>query len=230
VGEVSFDCEGEVGEVAVADDPAELAFGFEHAGGRPAQSHLARLNAGWRLADSRGSSFGQVAMGTMANAGEAASPKSAHQAESDTWRTMATVCAVIAPRRSPPVRVPVSSTATHRPAPLARGSGHLRRSAVAHAPESASREARARASSRGHSRANHRTLRVGETRSKYLQMVPELREEMATSLTVNGQNTYPFRTRKPRSGVARAEEIPANRTKPTPGLEPRTPSLRGKDE
>ena len=35
--ELSLGGEGELGEVAVADDPAELAFGFEHAGGRPAQ-------------------------------------------------------------------------------------------------------------------------------------------------------------------------------------------------
>ena len=33
-----FDRDGEFGEVAVADDAAELAFGFEHAGGGPAEA------------------------------------------------------------------------------------------------------------------------------------------------------------------------------------------------
>jgi hypothetical protein len=32
------------------------------------------------------------------------------------------------------------------------------------------------------------------------------------------------------SAVASAEEIPAKREEPTPGLEPGTPSLRGKDK
>src|SRR5215210_6974595 len=34
-----------MGEVLVADDLAELGFGFEHAGGRPAQAHVAVLPA-----------------------------------------------------------------------------------------------------------------------------------------------------------------------------------------
>jgi hypothetical protein len=38
---VATDRDGEPGEFAVADDPAELAFGSEHAGGGPAQRHLA---------------------------------------------------------------------------------------------------------------------------------------------------------------------------------------------
>ena len=42
-GDVAFDGEGELGEVGVADDAAELAFGFEHAGGGPAQRHVAGL-------------------------------------------------------------------------------------------------------------------------------------------------------------------------------------------
>jgi hypothetical protein len=40
-GEVELDRDGELGEVALADDPAELLLGFEHPGGRPAQRHLA---------------------------------------------------------------------------------------------------------------------------------------------------------------------------------------------
>ena len=39
--QVVLDRDRELGEVAVADDPAELLFGFAHAGGGPAQSHLA---------------------------------------------------------------------------------------------------------------------------------------------------------------------------------------------
>src|SRR6266571_6720954 len=39
---VAFDRNDEGGEVAVADDLPKLAFGFEHAGGGPAQRHLAR--------------------------------------------------------------------------------------------------------------------------------------------------------------------------------------------
>jgi len=42
-GEVALDGEGELGEVGVADDAAELAFGFEHSGGGPAQGHVAGL-------------------------------------------------------------------------------------------------------------------------------------------------------------------------------------------
>src|SRR6266536_3814991 len=38
---VAFDRDDEGGEVAVADDLPKLAFGFEHAGGGPAQRHLA---------------------------------------------------------------------------------------------------------------------------------------------------------------------------------------------
>ena len=38
--ELSLGGEGELGEVAVADHPAELAFGFEHPGGRPSERHL----------------------------------------------------------------------------------------------------------------------------------------------------------------------------------------------
>jgi hypothetical protein len=44
-GAVAFDGVGELGEVGVADDLAELAFGFEHAGGRPAQAHVPGLPA-----------------------------------------------------------------------------------------------------------------------------------------------------------------------------------------
>ena len=44
-GVVAFDRDDEGGEVAVADDLPELPFGFEHAGGGPAQRHLARLPA-----------------------------------------------------------------------------------------------------------------------------------------------------------------------------------------
>src|SRR6266853_6852032 len=39
---VAFDRDDEGGEVAVADDLPKLLFGFEHAGGGPAQRHLAR--------------------------------------------------------------------------------------------------------------------------------------------------------------------------------------------
>src|SRR6266567_9147418 len=39
---VAFDRDDESGEVAVADDLPKLPFGFEHAGGGPAQRHLAR--------------------------------------------------------------------------------------------------------------------------------------------------------------------------------------------
>jgi hypothetical protein len=45
VGEVAFDGERELGEVGVADDAAELALGFEHPGGGPAQRHVAVLPA-----------------------------------------------------------------------------------------------------------------------------------------------------------------------------------------
>src|SRR5436190_11369007 len=38
---VAFGCDDEGGEVAVADDLPKLPFGFEHAGGGPAQRHLA---------------------------------------------------------------------------------------------------------------------------------------------------------------------------------------------
>jgi hypothetical protein len=41
VSDVSFDRHGELGEVAVTDDPAEPPLGLEHPGRRPAQSHLA---------------------------------------------------------------------------------------------------------------------------------------------------------------------------------------------
>ena len=41
--EVAFDRYGELGEVSVAGDPAELAFGFEHPGSGPAERHLAGL-------------------------------------------------------------------------------------------------------------------------------------------------------------------------------------------
>src|SRR6266498_3263974 len=43
--EVVLDGERELGEVAVADDLPKLPFGFEHAGGGPAQAHVARLPA-----------------------------------------------------------------------------------------------------------------------------------------------------------------------------------------
>ena len=43
--EVAFDRERELGEVAVADDLSKLTFGFEHAGGGPAQAHVAGLPA-----------------------------------------------------------------------------------------------------------------------------------------------------------------------------------------
>ena len=93
------------------------------------------------------------------------------------------------------------------------------------------REARARASSRGHSRANHRTLRVGEERSKYLQMAPELREEMTASLTGNRFEDAPVsypeaahrRCQRRRSPCKRAESR-------RPELEPGTPSLRASGE
>src|SRR5436190_22211118 len=42
---VAFDGDDEGGEVAVADDLPKLPFGFEHAGGGPAQRHLARRPA-----------------------------------------------------------------------------------------------------------------------------------------------------------------------------------------
>src|SRR5215216_5233103 len=42
---VAFDRDDEGGEVAVADDLAKLPFRFEHAGGGPAQRHLARRPA-----------------------------------------------------------------------------------------------------------------------------------------------------------------------------------------
>ncbi len=80
-------------------------------------------------------------------------------------------------------------------------------------PESAPREAQPRASSRGHSRVNRQEPRVGEKGAKYLQMLPELREKMTTSLTVKGQKMYPFRTRSPRFSVANAEETPAKAAK-----------------
>jgi hypothetical protein len=38
---VAFDRDDERGEVAVADDASKLPFGFDHAGGGPAQRHLA---------------------------------------------------------------------------------------------------------------------------------------------------------------------------------------------
>ena len=40
-GEVALDAGGELCEVAVADDLAELQLGFEHPGGGPAQAHVA---------------------------------------------------------------------------------------------------------------------------------------------------------------------------------------------
>src|SRR5436309_15848062 len=42
---VAFDRDDEGGEVAIADDLPELLLGFEHAGGGPAQRHLARRPA-----------------------------------------------------------------------------------------------------------------------------------------------------------------------------------------
>src|SRR3954451_4266816 len=39
--DVTLDGDGELGELGVADDLAELLFGFEQAGGRPAQAHVA---------------------------------------------------------------------------------------------------------------------------------------------------------------------------------------------
>src|SRR6188472_4784206 len=42
---VAFDRDNEGGEVAVADDLPKLLLGFEHAGGGPAQRHLARAPA-----------------------------------------------------------------------------------------------------------------------------------------------------------------------------------------
>jgi hypothetical protein len=44
-GEVAFDGDGELGEVGVADDLAELALGFEHPGGGPPEAHVAGLSA-----------------------------------------------------------------------------------------------------------------------------------------------------------------------------------------
>jgi len=43
--DVALDGEGELGEVLDADDLAELALGFEHAGRGPAQTHVAGLPA-----------------------------------------------------------------------------------------------------------------------------------------------------------------------------------------
>ena len=58
-----------------------------------------------------------------------------------------------------------------------------------------------------------------------------------TSPTEKGSLTYPFRTRNASRGVLERIQNaadPANylqmKEKPTPGLEPGTPSLRGKDE
>jgi hypothetical protein len=39
---VAFDRDDQGGEVAVADDLPKLLLGFEHAGGDPAERHLAR--------------------------------------------------------------------------------------------------------------------------------------------------------------------------------------------
>jgi hypothetical protein len=44
-GGLAFDGERELGRVAVSDDAPELALGLEHAGGGPAQAHLAGLPA-----------------------------------------------------------------------------------------------------------------------------------------------------------------------------------------
>jgi hypothetical protein len=40
-GQIALDRDGQLGEVAVADDAPELALGFEHSDGGPAQAHLA---------------------------------------------------------------------------------------------------------------------------------------------------------------------------------------------
>src|SRR5437588_5429086 len=48
--QLTFDCERESGEIGVADDATELALGFEHPGGGPAQAHLARFS----IIDSQG--------------------------------------------------------------------------------------------------------------------------------------------------------------------------------
>jgi hypothetical protein len=85
------------------------------------------------------------------------------------------------------------------------------RSAVRGAKASAAK--RVVAGTRGHSRANHRAPRVAERGALYLQMAPGLRVEMTTSLTVNGQNAYPFRTQTQPFSVASAEEVPAKRPK-----------------
>jgi L-arabinose isomerase C-terminal domain len=45
-GDIVLEGDGELGEVAVADDAAELGFGFDHPGGGPAQAHVAVLRAG----------------------------------------------------------------------------------------------------------------------------------------------------------------------------------------
>src|SRR3954467_11489452 len=53
-GDVSLDSDRELDEVAEADDLAELLLGFEHAGGGPAEAHVAVLPArdgAWRAAD-----------------------------------------------------------------------------------------------------------------------------------------------------------------------------------
>ena len=44
-GDVALDGDRELGEVGEADDLAELLLGFEHAGGGPAQAHVAVLPA-----------------------------------------------------------------------------------------------------------------------------------------------------------------------------------------
>jgi transposase len=41
LGDLCFDCERGLGEVCVADDPAELALGLKHPGGGPSEAHLA---------------------------------------------------------------------------------------------------------------------------------------------------------------------------------------------
>jgi hypothetical protein len=44
--DVAFDGNGELGDVGVADDAAELALGFEHAGGGPPETRSRRTASG----------------------------------------------------------------------------------------------------------------------------------------------------------------------------------------
>src|SRR6266545_7579140 len=67
--ELALGGESELGEVAVADDAAELPLGFEHAGGRPSECHLARapvLDVAARAADALDHRLARVCRGERA--------------------------------------------------------------------------------------------------------------------------------------------------------------------